>query len=152
MLLIINYKQFNNNYINYGDKNKNNIINNSYFYSIIYSNSLFSINYLYIEFNLNNINIENYFNKYKITINNFEINKEYIDFLISMEKLILNKFSINQKHNMKLSEQLRHNNLRGLCYYNIENKKYNLLNFLIKISGIWENNNEIGLIYKVIII
>jgi CRISPR/Cas system-associated protein endoribonuclease Cas2 len=152
MLLIINYKQFNNNYIDYGDKNNNNIINNSYFYSITYSNSLFSINYLYIEFKLNNINVENYFNKYKITINNFEINKEYIDFLISMEKQILNKFSINQKHIMKLSEQLRHNNLRGLCNYNIENKKYNLLNFLIKISGIWENNNEIGLIYKVIII
>jgi hypothetical protein len=152
MLLIINYKQFNNNYIDYGDKNNNNIINNSYFYSITYSNSLFSINYLYIEFKLNNINVENYFNKYKITINNFEINKEYIDFLISMEKQILNKFSINQKHIMKLSEQLRTNNLRGLCNYNIENKKYNLLNFLIKISGIWENNNEIGLIYKVIII
>jgi hypothetical protein len=152
MLLIINYKQFNNNYIDYGDKNNNNIINNSYFYSITYSNSLFSINYLYIEFKLNNINVDNYFNKYKITINNFEINKEYIDFLISMEKQILNKFSINQKHIMKLSEQLRTNNLRGLCNYNIENKKYNLLNFLIKISGIWENNNEIGLIYKVIII
>lgn len=152
MLLVINYKQFNEKYVDYGYKNDNNIINNSYFYSISYTNSLFSVNYLYIEFKLNNINIENYFNKYKILINDFHVNKKYIDFLILTEKQILNNFSSNQKHNMKLSEQLINNNLKAVCNYNIENKKHNLLKLLIKISGVWENNNEIGLIYKIIII
>jgi hypothetical protein len=152
MLLVINYKQFNEKYIDYGYKNDNNIINNSYFYSISYTNSLFSINYLYIEFKLNNINIENYFNKYKILINDYDVNKKYIDFLILIEKQILNNFSTNQKYNMKLSEQLANNNLKAVCNYNIENKKHNSLKLLIKISGIWENKNEIGLIYKIIII
>lgn len=154
MLLIINENQFNNNYIEYGERNKNNIINNSYFYSISYVNQLFSIQYLYIEFTLNNIFIEEYYNKYKINIK--DNNTNTLNFIKQLETQILNKFSKNitkkYKKCKKLNEQIEKNNIKGISNKKIKNSFYSSLDCLIKISGIWEHNDEIGLIYKILIL
>ena len=56
-----------NNIICY-DKIKNNIMNNSYFHKLIYSDELCSFNGIFFTFKLNNIYIEKYFNKLKCTI------------------------------------------------------------------------------------
>ena len=52
------------------EKIKNNIMNNSYFHKLVYSDELCSFNGIFFAFKMKNINIEKYFNKLKCSISN----------------------------------------------------------------------------------
>ena len=92
MNIVIEIDNFNKDHIFLQEPVKNNIIDDSKFIRIIYSNNIFAVNTVYIVFNLHIIQIENYFNK--------------------------------------------------LHKINSDNE------FIIKISGIWENEYEYGITYK----
>jgi len=151
-LLVLNSDQYNSNCIYLGEKSKNNIIQNSYFYNITYINDLFTMSQLFIQFQLKDINVEAYYNKYKIFIKNYDENMHYFKKLCYIEKSILDLFNTNKNHNLKLQYQIDNNCLKCTNDDNINHKNYVNSTFLIKISGIWENNDEIGLIYKLIIV
>ena len=55
MLLLIDKDQFDYNAIYFGEKSNNNIIDESYFYNVTYTTSLFTIQQLHINFELKNI-------------------------------------------------------------------------------------------------
>ena len=152
MLLLINKEQYDSNSIYFGEKNTNNIIDNSFFYNITYTTSLFTIQQLHINFELKNLSLEPYYNKYKLTLINIDINKETLKKLIYFECSILKSFKSNKIHNLKLKDQIYNNTLKCVSNIDINRKIYEKHNFVIKISGIWENSAEIGLIYKLIII
>lgn len=153
MILIINTNQYDENNIYFGEKSVNNIISNSYFYNIIYTNHLFTIHHLYIKFTLQDIFIEKYFNKFKISFkNNNNINQETIYNLKHIENSILTTFNNNITKVTNLQEQLDNNTLKCVSKNNIITNYHSSLNFAIKISGIWKNYSEIGLIYKIMII
>jgi len=85
MNIILHLKQINSDYIFYGDPVKNSIIENAVFTRIIYSNQLMSLNGLYISFKPNET--DNKINQ-----------KELIELLIELEKIILFKIDINKKN------------------------------------------------------
>jgi hypothetical protein len=148
MNIVIDIDEYNKEYIFLQESVKNNIIDNSKFIRIIYSNNIFVVNTLYIAFNLNIIQIENYFNKYKFVFN-VKQNTKPINELKCIEETILDKvFFSNKKPVFRLYEQINSGNLK-LFKDNLKLHKINSDNeFIIKISGIWENDYEYGITYK----
>ena len=116
-----------NVYININDFK----IDNVFFYTPIKNTMLINSNYIKIiystkDFTLNSIHI--------IIPNNLNINlyNYYKDKITYIENELLNKYSNKKQLNTIL--------------HNIKNNK----DCILKISGIWENKTECGLIYKYI--
>jgi hypothetical protein len=154
MLLILDKQEYDIRSIYFGEKSKNNIIDNSFFYNITYITPLLSIQHLHIGFNLKNITLDTYYNKYKITMRDKNINSAVLKKMIHIESSILYLFNkTKQKEcNYKLKTQIDNNILKCISNINVSKKIYDNIDFLIKISGIWENSSEIGLIYKLILV
>ena len=148
MNIVIDIDEFNKDYIFLQEPVKNNIIDDSKFIRLIYSNNIFAVNTVYIVFNLQIINIENYFNKHKFLFN-VKQNTKLINQLKSIEESILDKICINNKKPVFiLYEQLNSGNIK-LFKDSLKLHKINKDNeFIIKISGIWENEDEYGITYK----
>jgi hypothetical protein len=148
MNIVIDIDEFNKDNIFLQEPVKNNIIDDSKFIRIIYSNNIFSINTLYIGFDLHIVQLENYFNKHKFVFN-VKQNAKAINQLKSIEESILDKIFINNKKPVfRLYEQLNSGNLK-LFKDNLKLHKINSDNeFIIKISGIWDNEYEYGITYK----
>ena len=148
MNIIIDIDEFNKDNIFLQEPVKNNIMDDSKFIRIIYSNNIFSINTLYIGFNLHIVQLENYFNKHKFVFN-VKQNTKAINQMKSIEESILDKIFINNKKPVfRLYEQLNSGNIK-LFKDNLKSHKINSDNeFIIKISGIWDNEYEYGITYK----
>lgn len=148
MNIVIDIDEFNKDHIFLQEPVKNNIIDDSKFIRIIYSNNIFVINTVYIIFNLHIIQIENYFNKYKF-IFNIKQNTKPINQFKSIEESILDKIFINNKKPVfRLYEQLNSGNIKLFKDSLKLHKTYSDNEFIIKISGIWENEYEYGITYK----
>ena len=91
MYLTIEASKFDPFYLLINNKTKNNIMNNSDFFRILYSDEYITFNGVYIHFILQNINIEKYFNKVKCCFNNNIYNNKTITDIIEIEEKILNK-------------------------------------------------------------
>lgn len=153
MNLIKTIDQYNEDAVYFCDPIKNNIMNEGIFIRIIYSNSSFMLNGIYLSLFINHMNIEKYYNKYKCR---FDVNdyKLVIDQLKRIEEGLLKKVSIRNKlPQFKLHEQLKYGQLK--IFYDLSNNTTNsLINkenaFLLKISGIWETEMHYGLTFKFI--
>ena len=178
MHITIDINDFNTNYIMIGNKTKNIIIDNSDFYNLQYSNELFTSNNICFYFKFMNVNIDKYYNKYKCSFNTLDNNVLYsqeiknriintknkssqqiykylinnnnvINNIIHIEKLILDSFSSIKTPQYKIKEQLLKNHFKILYKYpSIELNKEINMEVLLKISGIWVDNNNYGLTYK----
>ena len=144
MIIVKTIDQYNENHVYFCEPIKNNIMNDGNFIRIIYSNPLFTLNGIYISLNIGYISIEKYYNKFKCT---FELNqhRDIIDRLRSLEDCLLKKANIIGKFpQYKIYEQLRNGNIK---VFSESPEKINNT-FLLKITGIWETENEYGLTYK----
>lgn len=151
MHLVINPDQYEVNNIMISDKTKNNIMNNSDFYRIYFSDENITFNGLSILLELNNITIEKYFNKIKLHFENNQSNNETVKYIKSIEKSILNKFKmINDKQIYRIEEQLLNNFIKIFDENIINIGKYTNLKLLLKISGIWSQSHhkEYGLTFR----
>ena len=112
------------------DPIKNIIINNSKFIRIIYSNNLLTLNGIYLICNIDNKDNNN--------------NHGLLLYIQSLEDNILNKFSKEKIKNYKLREYFNNN------FINIDYTKSqeNYSKYILKISGIWDASNNIGLTFK----
>jgi hypothetical protein len=157
MYLTLNLNQINTDFIYINEPIKNNIINDGYFYRILYSTDLFTTNGIHILLNINFINIEKYYNKYKC-IFDVSYNKNLIDNIKNIENQIIEKINIDSKrYNLNIYDQLNtgiiktfienNNNLNNT---NLNNTNLNSNLILLKISGIWETSTEYGITYKFI--
>ena len=108
MNLAIKTNEFDPHNIIISDKTKNNVMNESDFYRLIWSNEYCSTNGIFIYFNLKNVRIEKYFNKIKCVFENNKENQTMITYIKSIERLILNKFknNKNQRYVKNIYEQL----------------------------------------------
>ena len=113
------------------ESNKNNSNN---FIKIFYSNNLFFLNSIYINLHLTNLKIQN--NRI-IFENLYNIEK-----IKNIESFILNNININKDPIMKLANILDNNILK----FGNEIFKHNIL----KISGIWETNDNYGITFKIL--
>jgi len=153
------------------DPIKNSIIDYSSFYKIIYSNSYISYNGLFTIFKVNNVTINKdkvFFNNNNDDENNIVFNKlkhieEHITKLCSKSKI--------KKINYKLRDFLNNNHFKFVN--NDDMNKFNNFNnfnnlkllsnsnssvvsnsnnhyFILKISGLWETRENIGMTFKIV--
>jgi hypothetical protein len=125
MNILLNLKQINTDYIFFREPIKNSIIDNGKFTRLIYSDSDMCLNGLHIYFDTNIVN-----------------QREMIDLLIELEKMIMFKIDIlNKTGQYKIKDYLKFMNSK-----NYEDYKIN--KYVLKISGIWETNEDYGITFK----
>jgi len=112
------------------DPIKNIIINNSKFIRIIYSSNLLTLNGIYLICNIDNKDKNN--------------NHGLLLYIQSLEDNILNKFSKEKIKNYKIREYFNNNFIN--TDYTKDQEKYT--KYILKISGIWDASNNIGLTFK----
>lgn len=117
---------------------KNTLINQGLFYKIVYSNSLFTSNGLYIKIPLTNTKYLN-----GRLIYNIEDNTNVLNQIVNIENFILDKIINKKKIHHKIYDQIKNGNIKT----NNSNSEV-----ILKISGIWENDNSVGISYKIITI
>ena len=154
MYLTIIPNDFKINNVIISDKSKNNIIENSFFYRMYYSNNLFSTNGIYIKFNLYDLEIEEYYSKIKCNFSRYdERNKMIIRQLTNIEHQILkNYIQLTQYPVYTIREQLMNYYIK---LYHKDNNKHigniSKLTIILKISGLWLTNKEHGLTFRFVI-
>lgn len=125
MNILIPINIINNKNIYFHDPIKNTVIYDADFIRILYTDKYIISNGLYIQIS---------------TI----LNSNIIEKLNILEKNILNLYDKEAIHFLKIKELINHNICK--CIKNSNNKNF----FIIKISGIWKKNNNIGLTLKII--
>ena len=151
MNIVKNIDQYNDDFVFFCDPIKNNIINNSSFIRIIYSSSAFSLNGIYIKFNIRHKSVDKFYNKHKCF---FDIHqhKDIINKLKSIEETIIHKYVIHETKKIpqyKIYEQLTQGHIKVFSNIDVTNDKISDT-VLLKIAGIWESDTEYGLTYKFI--
>jgi len=171
MNIVINPTKFNSQYIFFLDKKKNNIIDGC-FSKIIYSSEYFTMNGVFfvipfISKSTSQItqissgklsgrepqyNQEFIENKYTVCFYAHDIkNLQYITLLSEIENTIINTYKemngLKKCNNLVLTNQL----YKG--FFKIYKEKQtckcsNEKKYMLKISGVWENANEVGITYK----
>jgi len=150
MYLTMDTTNFNKDYLILSDKIKNNILNNSDFYRMYYSTPNITFNGIFLDFELTNINIEQYFNKIKCCFTMNDNNKKSINQILELEKKILKHSGIFNKSSIyRIEEQLQNNFIKIFDDKNTKIGMYKKKKFILKISGIWANqSNEYGLTFR----
>lgn len=117
----------------------NYVLKHSLYRKILYSNNYITLNGLYINIKLNKLQYFKKYNKYFIRFTN------ELENIITLEKEILSKMNSNKKYNTILKTIIETKRFIIDSKYTISSN-----HFILYISGLWENNYEIGLIYKFI--
>ena len=147
MNIVLFMDTFNNDFINFLET-KDNIVTNGVFTKIMYSNTLFTMNglYFYLPLNIQDIHYNSYNKTYIKFDANIGINKTVIQHLTNIEKSILNLYD-----NYKDKKYVLHNQLSsGFAKIHSSKSINEKTQFIVKISGIWENESSIGITYKII--
>jgi hypothetical protein len=134
---------------------KKNIIMDGNFTKLIYSNEWFTMNGLYILFPLEIIGIEKNLNKNILKINPYQSTNVFIIQEISkLEQRIIEYYkTLTQskcKNSNLLSRQLNSGSIKLYKDFNSLETKNTGSQYVIKISGVWENYEEVGITYKLI--
>jgi len=148
MILLIQTPNFTVSNISFLEK-KVNMIMDGFFVKLYYSDDCMTMNGVFIEIPIVTIPI---FSPKNILQFNPIINKDWIHKLSIIEKQLIQYymffFGISHKNPIySLKQQLQNGYIK--YYTSIRSNKMNSL-FYIKISGIWETTNEIGITYKII--
>lgn len=117
---------------------KNTLINEGLFHKLLYSNKLFTSNGIYIRIKLIDTKYLNGRLNYDISNNSNILNN-----IVNIENYILDKVNNNKKLHHKIYDQIKTGNIK------VNNSNSEIV---LKISGIWENDNSIGISYKIITI
>ena len=159
MNIAFDIDDFNINNVYFLDTKKN-IIMDGNFTKIIYSEPTITLNSIYIHFPIQKQNFNKVLNKNVIHFSllnptNIHIIKE----LNRIEHEVIECFKIfykiNKNNVYSLKDQLKCGNIK-IYYENSEQKSFSLNDstivprYIIKISGIWENMNSIGITYKIL--
>ena len=112
------------------------------FYKILFSNQNITLKYILVKLSSRSFYIHQHCHRYKIIINK---NDEFIKNIENIETKILS--SINNTVNKNIVCNLRDDINRKPYLYTFLSYP-DLEHFYIKISGIWESDTSIGLVYK----
>ena len=143
-LVTIHPENITKEYIYFNEPIQNNIINESRYIRILYSTPIIVFNGIHVLINLNIDNIERQYNK-NILYYNIEKNIEAINGIKKIEKIILKKYNSIKIPSYNLSELIDSGVIRLFTDFN-EKKK--VTNIILKISGLWENDETYGVTYK----
>ena len=138
-------KQYDDNGIFFCEPIKNNIMNEGNFIRILYSTQNIVLNGIYLLIDLHEITCEKYYNKYKCNFNILN-HKDIIDNLKIIEEEILKKYKTIKTPSYKIYEQINCGYIK--IFSHVESRQ--TTSFILKISGIWETQQNYGLTYKFI--
>lgn len=149
-----NLEDLNYEYIIINEPIKNSAVQYNYFYKLLYSTPIVSLTSIFIIFELNNL----YFDNDKIKFDKTTLNNSVFNKLIELEEHVLNLVRDTKIKLFKLKELYENQYFKYSLSDDNENlNNYNHLNdinnnktFIIKISGIWESKESIGLTFKFI--
>jgi hypothetical protein len=133
-------------------RQKNTILVGSDFYRLFYSDDSVSLNGIYTNTVILNINIQKYFNKIKCIFDE-ELNKKEIEKILNIEKSILNNFKsyIKTSPEFIIEDQLKQGFIKIFTEKNITFGKYKKINLILKISGLWVQDDKFGLTFRFLI-
>lgn len=151
MNVVIKEEQFNLTNVYYTEPIQNIIMDNSQFVKIVYSNEDVMMNGIYLLVDLKHINKESYFKKIKITYDT-SLNKNILNRIYEIENQLLQKYNSNKKIQRKIIYDTLNNGVIKLFPNDEKDIISNNNSFILKISGIWENETEYGLTYKLLCI
>jgi len=154
MNLVIKLEDLLNRNIFFMDAVKNTVMDNSNFVRINYSNEDIVTNGMYLIFGLTSTSLDRYYAKYKCYFS-LSDNATILNKLFDVERQILLSYlnsNSNRKYNIgprkiifKLREQLKSGILKIVNNTTITNTN---IKVLLKISGLWDSGDAIGLTYK----
>jgi len=152
MNVVLKLNQYSEKHVYFCEPIKNTIMNDGNFIRILYSTNHVVFNGIYLLITLNDIICEKYYNKYKYIFNiNNEFHKNLIENLKNIEENILKNINIENKiPQFKITEQLKNGYIKLFQNIQTNNQINQDYKFILKISGIWENNHNYGLTYKFI--
>lgn len=147
MNVILSSNQFNKSSIYYDEPIQNIIMDNSKFIKITYSTEDVMLSGIYLSLPIKYSKYEDFYKKMRV-IYDTQLNYQLLNDIYEIETMILNKYSNNSKTQKR---SLRNSLNTGVIkYYSMDNKPYNNNKvFILKISGIWENDTEYGITYKI---
>lgn len=160
MNILLHANDFNISNIYFLDK-KTNMIMDGVFTKIIFSNNCLSMNGIYIDFSIKNVMTNRIQSKNIIQLDIIN-NKDIIQKLCDIEKQLLAYYvqyftsvsDVNDKRvniqNKTITYTLKNQFQNGSIKYYKEYEYSKSGLFYIKISGIWENQSEIGITFKII--
>jgi hypothetical protein len=149
-----NLEDLNYEYIIINEPIKNSAVQYNYFYKLLYSTHIVSLTSIFVIFELNNL----YFDNDKIKFDKSALNNSVFNKLIELEEHILNLvrdsknklFKIRELYENQYFKYALSDDNENLNNYNHVNEINNNKTFIIKISGIWESKESIGLTFKFI--
>ena len=153
MFISVPIEHIQTNCIFFKEKKDNIIIQNGYFIPIQYITDTIVINTLFISLQFHDLKCTSQYYCKKYTLLT-EGNKEIIDMLVKIEYDILNRFHTTKTRVYTIRNQMYAKEFKvfpskehdsSMCDY-VEQST----TLFLRISGIWENENNIGLIYKLL--
>jgi hypothetical protein len=134
---------------------KKNMIMDGNFTKLLYSNEWFVMNGLYLLFPIESNSCEKLMNKTQIKFNPYSPNNQHVvqDFA-KVERKILEYYKQTRGVNKKISNLLHKQMSSGIMKTSREFPNQNYLSdvdnfqYAVKISGVWETREEMGLTYK----
>lgn len=156
MNVAININNFNIVNSNLLDSKKNIITTDGIFTKIMYSTPLFIMNGIFFYFPINVDNIINSNGRYFINFNpNSKHNNNIIREISIIEDTIIEFYKktniINKNKTFLLRNQLYTGNIKVYKDNNDPSPNFSNKQFILKISGIWENRFDFGITYKIIV-
>jgi len=156
MNVAINIPNFNIVNSNLLDSKKNIITTDGIFTKIIYSTPLFIMNGIFFYFPINVDNIINSNGRYFINFNpSSKHNNNMIKEISIIEDTIINFYKktniVDKNKTFLLRNQLYSGNIKVYKDSNDIIQNFNNKQFILKISGIWENRFDFGITYKIIV-
>ena len=148
MFIVQNINDINCHNIYFSESIKNTVLLNAKFYRILYSTSLYILNTIILNIKLYNVTIEQSFNKYKCSYP-IEKNISYIRQLEHLERRILDMIDTKKNRIYNITTQL---NSGMIKLFTNTNEIKSKLEVVLKISGIWETEREIGITYKFMLV
>ena len=146
----------NSEYIHFSEPVQNAVMNDSYFIRIVYSDDHVSLTGLMIPMYFNAITVLKSFNK-SIIMYDLHSHREMVSKICDLEFSILeryNRFFKMYQNSRKfpvynLTTQLRSCSVK---LFDDIDKNLDECNLVLKISGIWENDKEIGITFKFLLL
>lgn len=151
MNIVLPLSGYSPNQVFFHEQVKNTVLENGKFTRIIYSNQLFALNGIFLTFHLQVAHVEKLFNKFKCIIDLSDTKSQLIQQqIMKLEQELLSKCAaLTGKHKLpiyRLTEQLCAGHIK---VFNYNSGDFNNNDFVLKIYGIWENDYEYGLTYKI---
>ena len=147
MNAVMKLNDFNKDNIYLLDPIKNFVLDEAWFYKLIYSTNVVTLSNIIFNIKMYNVLLYKSNNKYRLTFEKNDNNINVFKILNNIEKDILDKLNLEGNPTIDMINILTTRHLK-LYSKNDLNDKFKEIDIKVKISGIWKTYNNYGITYK----